>query len=158
MHHLIHLRPFFSVGNHYTLLSPFLKSNLHCCLLLLFSRLLVESRLPEIKNVVLLQTMMRVVGKDAPLNLKRKLEVGFWVWIVTMLGVQAPVCVILTSPGIMIASSWPLTFLPPSSQFTVCTVCNCWMYWYSAFPVLATIQSVLHMSAFTDPHTFIHSL
>ncbi|XP_036947681.1 FAST kinase domain-containing protein 2, mitochondrial [Acanthopagrus latus] len=36
--------------------------------------LLVESRLPEIKNVVLLQTMMRVVGKDAPLNLKRKLE------------------------------------------------------------------------------------
>lgn len=48
------------------------------------------------------------------------------------------------------------TFLPLSSQFTVCTVCNCWMYWYSAFLVLATVQSVLHMSAFTDSHTFIH--
>lgn len=38
-------------------------------------RLLVEFRLPEIKNVVPLQSMMRLVGKDAPLDLKRKLEV-----------------------------------------------------------------------------------
>lgn len=38
-------------------------------------RLLVEVRLPEIKNVLPLQSLMRVVGKDAPLNLKRKLEV-----------------------------------------------------------------------------------
>uniref|UniRef100_A0A672YV17 FAST kinase leucine-rich domain-containing protein n=1 Tax=Sphaeramia orbicularis TaxID=375764 RepID=A0A672YV17_9TELE len=38
-------------------------------------RLLVEVRLPEIKNVIPLQSMMRLVGKDAPLTLKRKLEV-----------------------------------------------------------------------------------
>lgn len=38
-------------------------------------RLLVEVRLPEIKNIVPLQSMMRLVGKDAPLHLKRKLEV-----------------------------------------------------------------------------------
>nr|XP_046238198.1 FAST kinase domain-containing protein 2, mitochondrial isoform X2 [Scatophagus argus]XP_046238199.1 FAST kinase domain-containing protein 2, mitochondrial isoform X2 [Scatophagus argus] len=37
-------------------------------------RLLVEARLPTIKNVVALQTMMRVLGKDVPLYLKRKLE------------------------------------------------------------------------------------
>ncbi|XP_073318726.1 FAST kinase domain-containing protein 2, mitochondrial [Pagrus major] len=37
-------------------------------------RLVVEARLPRIKNVVLLQTMMRVMGKDAPLKLKHKLE------------------------------------------------------------------------------------
>ncbi|XP_041637904.1 FAST kinase domain-containing protein 2, mitochondrial isoform X2 [Cheilinus undulatus] len=37
-------------------------------------RLIVEVRLPEIQSVMPLQTMMRVVGKDAPLGLKRKLE------------------------------------------------------------------------------------
>ncbi|XP_055020105.1 FAST kinase domain-containing protein 2, mitochondrial isoform X2 [Boleophthalmus pectinirostris] len=37
-------------------------------------RLLVEERLPRINNVVHLQTMMRIVGKDAPLKLKHKLE------------------------------------------------------------------------------------
>lgn len=37
-------------------------------------RLVVEDRLPRIKNVMALQTMMRLVGKDAPLDLKRKLE------------------------------------------------------------------------------------
>ncbi|XP_072304719.1 FAST kinase domain-containing protein 2, mitochondrial [Eucyclogobius newberryi] len=37
-------------------------------------RLLVEERLPRINNVVHLQTMMRLVGKDIPLKLKHKLE------------------------------------------------------------------------------------
>ncbi|XP_039998272.1 FAST kinase domain-containing protein 2, mitochondrial [Xiphias gladius] len=37
-------------------------------------RLVVEARLPGIKKVMALQTMMRMLGKDAPLNLKRKLE------------------------------------------------------------------------------------
>ncbi|XP_076580324.1 FAST kinase domain-containing protein 2, mitochondrial isoform X2 [Chaetodon auriga] len=36
--------------------------------------LVVEARLPTIKGVVALQTMMRLLGKDAPLDLKRKLE------------------------------------------------------------------------------------
>lgn len=65
----------------------------------------METRLPWIKNVVLLQTMMRIVGKDAPLKLKRKLEVGLRVWILTILGIQLPVSVILTSSRIMIAFS-----------------------------------------------------
>ncbi|KAK7880523.1 hypothetical protein WMY93_032825, partial [Mugilogobius chulae] len=38
-------------------------------------RLLVEQRLPRINNVIHLQTMMRLVGKDAPPTLKHKLEV-----------------------------------------------------------------------------------
>lgn len=42
-------------------------------------RLLVEARLPNIKNVVSLQTMMRALGKDIPLDLKRKLEVSLCV-------------------------------------------------------------------------------
>ncbi|XP_053272876.1 FAST kinase domain-containing protein 2, mitochondrial [Pleuronectes platessa] len=37
-------------------------------------RLVVEARLPRIKHVMSLQTMMRMLGKDAPMNLKRKLE------------------------------------------------------------------------------------
>ncbi|XP_055082768.1 FAST kinase domain-containing protein 2, mitochondrial [Periophthalmus magnuspinnatus] len=37
-------------------------------------RILVEERLPRINNVVHLQTLMRLVGKDAPLKLKQKLE------------------------------------------------------------------------------------
>ncbi|XP_067350023.1 FAST kinase domain-containing protein 2, mitochondrial isoform X2 [Channa argus] len=37
-------------------------------------RLVVEARLPGIKTVIALQTMMRLLGKDAPLDLKRKLE------------------------------------------------------------------------------------
>ncbi|KAM9334111.1 FAST kinase domain-containing protein 2, mitochondrial [Symphorus nematophorus] len=37
-------------------------------------RLVVEARLPGIKNVMALQTMMRVLGKDAPRGLKKKLE------------------------------------------------------------------------------------
>ncbi|XP_034407214.1 FAST kinase domain-containing protein 2, mitochondrial [Cyclopterus lumpus] len=37
-------------------------------------RLVVETRLPRIKNVIALQTMMRLLGKDAPLDLKRKIE------------------------------------------------------------------------------------
>ncbi|XP_071380676.1 FAST kinase domain-containing protein 2, mitochondrial [Centroberyx affinis] len=37
-------------------------------------RLIVDARLPSIKNVMALQTMMRLVGKDAPLVLKKKLE------------------------------------------------------------------------------------
>lgn len=65
----------------------------------------METRLPWIKNVVLLQTMMRIVGKDAPLKLKWKLEVGLRVWILTILGIQLPVSVILTSSGIVIAFS-----------------------------------------------------
>lgn len=36
----------------------------------------MEARLPTIKNVVTLQTMMRALGKDVPLDLKRKLEVS----------------------------------------------------------------------------------
>lgn len=32
-------------------------------------------RLPEIKSVLALQTMMRMLGKDIPFKLKRKLEV-----------------------------------------------------------------------------------
>lgn len=39
-------------------------------------RLVVEARLAGIENVMALQVMMRLVGKDAPLDLKRKLEVG----------------------------------------------------------------------------------
>lgn len=38
-------------------------------------RLIVETRLPEIKNVMALQTMMRLLGKDIPQDLKRKLEI-----------------------------------------------------------------------------------
>lgn len=41
----------------------------------LFFRMLVEMRLPEIKSVLALQTMMRMLGKDIPFALKRKLEV-----------------------------------------------------------------------------------
>lgn len=37
-------------------------------------RLVVEARLPGIKNVMALQTMMRLLGKDAPKDLKWKLE------------------------------------------------------------------------------------
>ncbi|XP_071320185.1 FAST kinase domain-containing protein 2, mitochondrial isoform X2 [Trachinotus anak] len=37
-------------------------------------RLVVEARLPRIKKVMALQTMMRMLGRDAPLDLKRKLE------------------------------------------------------------------------------------
>ncbi|XP_072218678.1 FAST kinase domain-containing protein 2, mitochondrial [Leuresthes tenuis] len=37
-------------------------------------RLVVESHLPEIKNVMALQTMMRLLGKDVPKELKLKLE------------------------------------------------------------------------------------
>lgn len=37
-------------------------------------RLLVASRLPGIKKVMTLQTMMRLVGRDAPPDLKKKLE------------------------------------------------------------------------------------
>ncbi|KAG7240999.1 hypothetical protein INR49_026029 [Caranx melampygus] len=37
-------------------------------------RLVVEDRLPGIKRVMSLQTMMRMLGKDAPLSLKQKLE------------------------------------------------------------------------------------
>lgn len=37
-------------------------------------RLIVEVRLPEIKNVLALQTMMRLLGRDAPKKLKEKLE------------------------------------------------------------------------------------
>lgn len=40
-------------------------------------RLVVEDRLPGIKNVMALQTMMRLLGKDAPKDLKWKLEVSF---------------------------------------------------------------------------------
>ncbi|XP_037326364.2 FAST kinase domain-containing protein 2, mitochondrial [Pungitius pungitius] len=38
-------------------------------------RLVVRAQLPTIKNVHALQTCMRLLGKDAPLDLKRKLEV-----------------------------------------------------------------------------------
>ncbi|KAM3585347.1 uncharacterized protein V6R79_014975 [Siganus canaliculatus] len=38
-------------------------------------RLVVENQLPDIKNVMALQTMMRVLGRDTPLDLKKKLEV-----------------------------------------------------------------------------------
>lgn len=37
--------------------------------------MMVEMRLSEIKSVLALQTMMRVLGKKTPLDLKRKLEV-----------------------------------------------------------------------------------
>lgn len=37
-------------------------------------RLVVEAHLPEIKSVITLQTMMRILGKDAPKELKWKLE------------------------------------------------------------------------------------
>ncbi|KAM4626725.1 FAST kinase domain-containing protein 2, mitochondrial isoform 1-T2 [Discoglossus pictus] len=37
-------------------------------------RLLVEMRMPSIRGVMPLQTMMRCIGKDAPLSLKKKLE------------------------------------------------------------------------------------
>ncbi|KAM4698791.1 FAST kinase domain-containing protein 2, mitochondrial [Rhinophrynus dorsalis] len=37
-------------------------------------RLLVEVRMPEIRGVLPLQTMMRSIGKDAPVSLKKKLE------------------------------------------------------------------------------------
>ncbi|PWA32287.1 hypothetical protein CCH79_00013189, partial [Gambusia affinis] len=37
-------------------------------------RLVVEGRLPEIQNVLALQTMMRLLGRDAPRELKQKLE------------------------------------------------------------------------------------
>ncbi|XP_054915479.1 FAST kinase domain-containing protein 2, mitochondrial isoform X2 [Poeciliopsis prolifica] len=37
-------------------------------------RLVVEARLPEIQNVLALQTMMRLLGRDAPIELKQKLE------------------------------------------------------------------------------------
>lgn len=66
--------------------------NLHSCLLWLCPRLVVEARLPKIKNVMALQTMMRVLGKDAPLGLKRKLEVGLWVLVLTIFGIHIPRC------------------------------------------------------------------
>lgn len=37
---------------------------------------MVEGRLPEIQNVLALQTMMRLLGRDAPRELKQKLEVS----------------------------------------------------------------------------------
>lgn len=37
-------------------------------------RVIVEIRLHDIKNVISLQTMIRLLGKDAPMELKRKLE------------------------------------------------------------------------------------
>uniref|UniRef100_A0A665TFM8 FAST kinase domains 2 n=1 Tax=Echeneis naucrates TaxID=173247 RepID=A0A665TFM8_ECHNA len=37
-------------------------------------RVVVEAKLPRIKKVLSLQTMMRMLGKDAPLDLKKKLE------------------------------------------------------------------------------------
>ncbi|KAM7365316.1 hypothetical protein PAMP_016258 [Pampus punctatissimus] len=37
-------------------------------------RLVVEDSLPQIKNVMTLQVMMRLLGKDAPLHIKKKLE------------------------------------------------------------------------------------
>ncbi|XP_014893635.1 FAST kinase domain-containing protein 2 [Poecilia latipinna] len=37
-------------------------------------RLVVEVRLPEIQNVLTLQTMMRLLGRDAPRELRQKLE------------------------------------------------------------------------------------
>lgn len=37
--------------------------------------MLVEMRLPEIKSVLALHTMMRMLGKDIPFALKHKLEV-----------------------------------------------------------------------------------
>ncbi|XP_006008221.1 FAST kinase domain-containing protein 2, mitochondrial [Latimeria chalumnae] len=37
-------------------------------------RLLVELRMPQIKSVAALQTMMRCIGRDAPLSLKKKME------------------------------------------------------------------------------------
>lgn len=37
----------------------------------------MEARLPGIKNVMALQTMMRLLGNDAPKDLKWKLEVSF---------------------------------------------------------------------------------
>ncbi|XP_029030408.1 FAST kinase domain-containing protein 2, mitochondrial [Betta splendens] len=37
-------------------------------------RLIVEARLPGIQSVLALQTMMRLLGKDVPLDLKKKLE------------------------------------------------------------------------------------
>ncbi|OCT63871.1 FAST kinase domain-containing protein 2, mitochondrial [Xenopus laevis] len=37
-------------------------------------RMLVELRMPEIRGVLPLQTMMRAIGRDAPLPLKKKLE------------------------------------------------------------------------------------
>ncbi|KAE8580176.1 hypothetical protein XENTR_v10024343 [Xenopus tropicalis] len=37
-------------------------------------RMLVELRMPEIKGILPLQTMMRAIGRDAPLPLKKKLE------------------------------------------------------------------------------------
>lgn len=40
-------------------------------------RLVVEARLLGIKNVMALQTMMRLLGNDAPKDLKWKLEVSF---------------------------------------------------------------------------------
>lgn len=43
----------------------------------LMYRLVVEEHLPRIKNVVALQTVMRLLGKDMSLDLKRKLEVCF---------------------------------------------------------------------------------
>lgn len=64
--------------------------NLHLCLLWLCPRLVVETRLPGIKNVVALQPMMRLLGKDAPLDLKRKLEVSLCVLVLTILGIHIP--------------------------------------------------------------------
>ncbi|KAM6958421.1 FAST kinase domain-containing protein 2, mitochondrial [Tautogolabrus adspersus] len=37
-------------------------------------RMVVEARLPTIRSVMSLQTMMRLLGKDTPMHLKRKLE------------------------------------------------------------------------------------
>lgn len=74
--------------------------------------------------------MMRIVGKDAPLKLKRKLEVGLRVWILTILGIQLPVSVILTSSGIVIAFSWLLIdqrfyLCHHSSQSAQCVIAEC---------------------------------
>lgn len=48
-----------------------------------FCRLIVEARLPGIKSIIAFQTMMRVVGKDAPKDLKAKLEVSLCVVNIT---------------------------------------------------------------------------
>ncbi|CAM4633654.1 FAST kinase domain-containing protein 2, mitochondrial [Caretta caretta] len=37
-------------------------------------QLLVEQRIPKISNIFMLQSMMKCIGKDAPLSLKRKFE------------------------------------------------------------------------------------
>lgn len=41
----------------------------------LFSRLMIEALLPSIQNVMSLQTLMRHMGRDTPVDIKKKLEV-----------------------------------------------------------------------------------